>query len=176
MISPELRRLAEAIAHLDGRTPHVTRALQLDLRGRANGSQGVTRAGRFARAKTHRSQRQSSRLALLDLGGTFAGWGWTGAVVRIVRVSPRRLDSDNATAAAKSIRDGVADALDVDDRDPRVEWLVDQETGPASVRVEIYRWDRPTDAPAPQIRAKSVRPQSRSVPTPNVVRRGAGDV
>ena len=183
MISPELRRLAAAIAHIDGRAPHVTRILPIDLRGRTNGSQGVTSGGRYARAKTHRSQRQIARLALLpELSRCFSDrspldlWGWTGAVVRITRVSPRRLDGDNATAAAKSVRDGVADALGVDDRDPRVEWLVDQEAGPASVWVEIYRWDRPDDAPAPQIRTKSARPTSRSVPTPNVVRRGTGYV
>ena len=36
-------------------------------------------------------------------------------------------------------RDGVADAMGIDDRDPRVQWVTDQERGPACLRVEVYR-------------------------------------
>ena len=36
-------------------------------------------------------------------------------VVTIVRVAPRSLDSDNLAGACKSVRDGVADWLGVDD-------------------------------------------------------------
>jgi hypothetical protein len=42
----------------------------------------------------------------------------------------------------KAVRDGVADALGVDDRDPRVVWLPDWERGRRrqhAVRVEVYR-------------------------------------
>ena len=42
------------------------------------------------------------------------------------RQAPRLLDSDNAVAAMKSIRDGVADWLGIDDRDDRVTWRVEQ--------------------------------------------------
>jgi len=60
-------------------------------------------------------------------------------VVRLVRRAPRRLDGDNLAGALKSVRDGVADALGVDDRNPRVRWVVDQETARASdVLVEVY--------------------------------------
>lgn len=59
-------------------------------------------------------------------------------VVTITRVAPRQLDSDNMSTAAKGLRDGIADALGVNDRDPRVEWRYQQEQGrPAAVRVEI---------------------------------------
>lgn len=57
--------------------------------------------------------------------------------VVITRVFPHRLDSDNLVGSAKHVRDGVADWLGVDDRDPRVEWLVAQESGPAAVRIEF---------------------------------------
>lgn len=64
--------------------------------------------------------------------------------VRIVRIAPRSLDSDNAVGAAKHVRDGVADALATiglrSDRDPRVVWTVDQESGAAreyAVRIEV---------------------------------------
>lgn len=46
--------------------------------------------------------------------------------VLLVRVGPRQLDCDNLRGALKACRDGVADALGIDDRDPRVEWLYDQ--------------------------------------------------
>lgn len=50
-------------------------------------------------------------------------------VVKMTRVSPRMLDDDNLRGALKSIRDGVADRLRIDDRDPRVKWEYDQRFG-----------------------------------------------
>lgn len=61
------------------------------------------------------------------------------AVVRIVRVAPRLLDSDNLASCAKGVRDGIADAMGIDDRDPCVAWVVDQEKGKAKVVIEVYR-------------------------------------
>lgn len=61
--------------------------------------------------------------------------------VRLVYVGPRQLDDDGVASAVKSLRDGVADALGVDDRDPRVVWVPDQERGGVreyGARVEIY--------------------------------------
>jgi hypothetical protein len=58
--------------------------------------------------------------------------------VTITRVSPRALDSDNIHGALKHVRDGVADAMGIDDRDPRVTWLVEQRKGATRERgVEI---------------------------------------
>jgi hypothetical protein len=47
-------------------------------------------------------------------------------VVTITRIAPRKLDSDNAVGACKHVRDGVADALGINDNDPRVEWRYGQ--------------------------------------------------
>lgn len=61
--------------------------------------------------------------------------------VVLVRVSPRPLDSDNAASSLKRIRDGVADALAIDDADPRVTWVVEQRRGAKRQRgviVEFY--------------------------------------
>lgn len=51
------------------------------------------------------------------------------AVVTITRIAPRSLDDDNLAGSAKHVRDGVADALGINDRDPRVQWRVAQERG-----------------------------------------------
>ena len=62
---------------------------------------------------------------------------WT---ITLTRIAPRAMDSDNLARAIKHVRDGVADALRVDDGDPRLEWRYSQERGGAkeyAVRVEI---------------------------------------
>lgn len=49
--------------------------------------------------------------------------------VKLTRIAPRMLDDDNLRSAFKACRDGVADWLGVDDRDPRVTWDYGQERG-----------------------------------------------
>lgn len=50
-----------------------------------------------------------------------------GLVVLMVRQAPRLIDSDNCATALKGHRDGIADALGVNDRDARVVWETAQE-------------------------------------------------
>lgn len=58
--------------------------------------------------------------------------------VRLTRIAPRELDSDNLAGAMKHIRDGIADALGMDDRDPRVAWMYSQRRGaPKEYMVEV---------------------------------------
>jgi hypothetical protein len=59
------------------------------------------------------------------------------AVVSMVRSSARELDDDNLRSALKPIRDEIARMLQVDDRDPRVDFRYDQEKGDLGVLVEI---------------------------------------
>ena len=49
--------------------------------------------------------------------------------VMLTRISPRALDDDNLRGALKSIRDGIADRLGLDDRDERVTWRYAQAKG-----------------------------------------------
>ncbi|MET3654067.1 hypothetical protein [Dyella japonica] len=61
-------------------------------------------------------------------------------VVTITRIGPRMLDGDNLQSACKGLRDGIADRLGVDDRDPAVEWRYTQEIAKPkryAVRVRI---------------------------------------
>ena len=49
--------------------------------------------------------------------------------VTIVRIAPRKLDGDNMAAACKAVRDGVADAIGIDDGDDRIRWIYGQQKG-----------------------------------------------
>lgn len=87
-----------------------------------------------ARAKRAKTQRNAVRLKCPR---------WTTGpllVVRLTRVAPRALDSDNLQAALKSVRDGVASWLRIDDASPLVEWMYSQEKGEPSIRVDVVRW------------------------------------
>ncbi len=47
--------------------------------------------------------------------------------VTLIRVAPSGgLDFDNLVSSLKATRDGVADALGLDDADPRIEWTYEQ--------------------------------------------------
>lgn len=62
-------------------------------------------------------------------------------VVQITRVAPRMLDDDNLAGSCKSVRDGIADRLGIDDRDEAVEWRYAQRKGTVreyAVEIEIF--------------------------------------
>lgn len=103
-----------------------------------------------ARAKARRTaaQRAAVGSTLRVLGGAAVP---LPCRVVVTRVAPLPLDSDNLTGSAKHVRDELAVWLNPkviakgkkrgqvtgDDRDPRVEWLVAQEKGPAAVVIEV---------------------------------------
>lgn len=63
---------------------------------------------------------------------------WDKAIVTLTRIAPRALDSDNLAGSQKHVRDGIADTLGIDDRDPRVEWRYAQRRGkPREYAVEV---------------------------------------
>lgn len=69
-------------------------------------------------------------------------------LVSITRIAPRELDGDNLQSACKATRDGVADALTVDDRHPDISWEYRQMKGMPkeyAVQIEISDiadWDK----------------------------------
>lgn len=80
-------------------------------------------------------------------------WAWVAAglpegrkpvTVRLVRLAPRTLDSDNLAGAFKAVRDEVAYLCGFDDRDPSVRWEYVQERAKEyGVRCEIT-WSEET--------------------------------
>lgn len=62
-------------------------------------------------------------------------------VVRLIRVGPKRLDSDNLAGSFKHVQDVIAKKLGVDDGDERIKWEYAQvAVGKRlyAVRVEVY--------------------------------------
>ena len=61
-------------------------------------------------------------------------------VIRLTRLSAGVLDDDGLRAALKSVRDGIADSLDIADNDNRVRWDYAQakcKRGEYGVRIQI---------------------------------------
>lgn len=97
----------------------------------ANIREHWTRKGRRAR-----DQRFVARILIEKAGAKLV----PPLVVTLTRIASRRLDDDNLARALKAVRDGVADALKIDDGDPRLTWRYAQEKGRSkeqAVRVVI---------------------------------------
>lgn len=84
----------------------------------------------MAHAAERKRLREAAHLhALSIVHPQYRKGNFKGCDVLIRRISPRKYDSDNWIAAAKPLRDGIADALGVNDNDPRVAWNYDQDQG-----------------------------------------------
>jgi hypothetical protein len=55
----------------------------------------------------------------------------------LTRMGVRKLDDDNLAGALKSVRDGVADALGIDDGSELVRWEYRQEKGVGMIGVQL---------------------------------------
>lgn len=92
-------------------------------------------AARANRAKSHRTQAWAE-LRHADKAPRLLG----PVVVTLTRIAPRELDSDNLAIGFKSVRDGIADWLGVNDNDKRITWEYCQERGAPNqyaARIEV---------------------------------------
>ena len=91
---------------------------------------------RAARAKATRHT--SALVVRAHLGGKLPA----GVLrVRLTWVHHRLADTDNLATAFKAVRDGIADALGLDDGDRRLVWEYRQERGAPQVRVEVLAYN-----------------------------------
>ncbi len=99
----------------------ITRTFPLHTVSEANARDGWR--ARARRAKEHRG------VVAMVLRPMLSGWrvGTRQIEVTFVRVSAGKLDDDNLRSAIKGTRDGVSDALGIDDGDPRVQFFYEQE-------------------------------------------------
>lgn len=140
VISKELLKLAKAILYAEVATSCLKWSAPLTLPSIANAS-GSWRK----HAERYKQQRGLGEMLTKTAHGhrelAEALFYEGRAIVAMTRVAPRMLDSDNLTACTKHVRDGIADALGVNDRSERVTWLpTQQRSGQASVEVEIWLW------------------------------------
>lgn len=82
-------------------------------------------------AKRTAHQRFAARLITAEAIGWNRNGG--GGIITITRIAPRIMDTDNLARSMKAIRDGVADALGVDDGSTLLTWRYDQKTGVAKM-------------------------------------------
>jgi hypothetical protein len=84
-------------------------------------SENNAREHHMARARRRKAQRDMTALVLR--GHIRAASLAPPYLVTLTRLAPRKLDGDNLQGALKAVRDGVADALGVDDGDEQaVTW------------------------------------------------------
>lgn len=85
-----------------------------------------SREHHMARARRAKQQRSLARLQTIARLCRSPLWARVangcGIVVTITRIGPRELDDDNLAGSAKHVRDGIADALGIDDGDKRIVW------------------------------------------------------
>jgi len=87
--------------------------------------------------KSRRAKTQRNIAYLLTRNAGFTGFPNT---ITLTRCASRRLDTDNLARSMKAIRDGIADALGVNDGDMRIDWRYGHEKAKrnnSSVKVEI---------------------------------------
>lgn len=91
------------------------------------------------RAKRAKAQREAAHFSCHHSSGA-EGRQVLPVAVKLTRIAPRELDTDNLAGGFKSVRDGIADWLGIKDNDPRVTWLYAQERGKPkqyAVRIEF---------------------------------------
>lgn len=135
MLGRELMSMAEVILSLQGRQPLARWTAEMRMPSLAN-SRGHWRAHATLRATQRGLAKELTEQCCIARYNALE----RGLVVAMVRISPKFLDSDNVTGATKCVRDGIAEALGIDDRDPRVLWLPTQQEKGAKqgCRAEFY--------------------------------------
>lgn len=90
-----------------------------------------------AKAKRTKSQRLMSRLITISALSRHKEL-WHPMTITLVRHGKRKMDSDNLARSFKAVRDGIAEAIGIDDGDDRINWQYRQEKAKGyTVIVEI---------------------------------------
>ena len=88
------------------------------------------------KARRVKEQRTLARVLVMNEVGRKRMLGRPVSVA-LKRIGPRRLDDDNLRGALKAVRDGVADALCIDDGSAAVTWGYSQDSRRRTYRVEV---------------------------------------
>ncbi len=97
-----------------------------------------------ANAREHwRVKSKRAKIQRRDAKAIVGGQLWKGLynlplAISFVRIGKSKLDSDNLQGSFKAIRDGVADALDINDGSDLITWDYQQEKGKEyAIRIKI---------------------------------------
>jgi hypothetical protein len=98
-------------------TEPTTLRIEWDVRlqNHGNAGGGFSRKARLAASQRAREQRTFARNYLRGLFARSKRTPPLPATIRLTRLAPRELDSDNLAYAFKHYRDGIADAFGTDD-------------------------------------------------------------
>lgn len=156
-LSPFLQRRLRALSAVASGEP--LRALKVagQIRRVVNVGEGASFRSRAGRREQQRAYRARGRAIAqrLDLQRLYIEHG--PLVVRLVRVAPRSMDGDNLESALKRVRDGIAAAIGIDDRESSVEYVADQqrgEVGEKALLVEVFRQLERGNDPPKRLRAR----------------------
>lgn len=93
------------------------------------------------KAKRVRNQRTAAWAEVSQVKRSILVQAKKGCTITLTRIGGRRMDSDNLARSMKAIRDGIADALKIDDGDMALDWQYSQEPKPKNgekgVRIRI---------------------------------------
>jgi len=89
-----------------------------------------------AKAKRAQAQRMGGRVLSTRCPKPLSDEIW---LFILTRCAPKQLDSDNCAIAFKSVRDGIADRIGINDKDPRIIWHYEQEKS-KTARVKFEAW------------------------------------
>jgi hypothetical protein len=122
--------------------------LPLRTKNPLNMQWGNSRVAAIMRTARRRDERKITRAlvaAALNRRG-LGGLELVPCVVTLTRVSAGKMDDDGIAASCKGIRDGIADALGIDDGDrKRLRFAYDQRKGPRGFHAVEALLERRTD-------------------------------
>ena len=100
-------------------------------------SEANTREHWATKAKRAKGQRKMAGMGL-SMSLMFEGKHELPLAISFTRVGKKALDSDNLQSSMKAVRDGVADALGINDGSDLIKWDYQQEKGKEyAVRIRI---------------------------------------
>lgn len=139
-MTPYLQQRLEALALVTSTEPLIGYTTSVRIDSLANAKRGQSRWAAVQKAKVRTLHRMAGATMAAILRPVFERERAAAAyfVVLLRRRGPRMMDPDNAEASAKGVIDGIARKLCIDDGDPFVRYVVDQEKGPYAVRAELY--------------------------------------
>jgi hypothetical protein len=97
-----------------------------------NFDRGNSRLAAIIRTNRRKKQRAAARACAMEKLDRIPGLGF-GTVITLRRISAGKMDNDGLHTALKSVRDGIADALGIDDGSPAITWKCEQGKGKRGV-------------------------------------------